>query len=158
MPSSCGCGTHGEVEEREEQVDISGVYQLEEVENYGVYLLAMERAVRNIENMKSETISVKMLEGEGKVNIRTVTAWATKEFNFLLGKHFSVKYGAESRGGTLEYYCHRPQHNIINCRSIEQGRNWEIVFDFIFSEEGLINQSYFITKHIGMKKKYRTQT
>ena len=39
--------------------------------------------------------------------------------------------------------------NIILFRSIEQGRNWEIVFDFIFSEEGLINQSYFITKHIG---------
>jgi hypothetical protein len=39
--------------------------------------------------------------------------------------------------------------HIILFRSIEQERNWEIVFDFIFSEEGLINQSYFITKHIG---------
>jgi hypothetical protein len=36
-------------------VDISGVYQLEEVENYGKYLLAMEipeRAVRKIESLK----------------------------------------------------------------------------------------------------------
>ena len=55
MPSSCGCGTHGEVEEREEQVDISGVYQLEEVENYEEYLLAMEippAAVRHIKMIR----------------------------------------------------------------------------------------------------------
>jgi hypothetical protein len=74
-----------------------------------------------------------MVDGEGKVNIRTdtgkdkyrksvslilfyISAWATKEIKFLLGSHFSVNYEAGGRGGTLEYYCHRPQHNIINCR------------------------------------------
>ena len=55
IPSSCGCGTHGEEEESEEQVDISGVYQLEEVENYEEYLLAMDihpAAVRHIKMLK----------------------------------------------------------------------------------------------------------
>ena len=32
---------------------------------------------------------------------------------------------------------------------MEKEKNWELVFDFIFSEEGLINQSYFISKHVG---------
>ena len=48
--TGCGCKA-----EKERLVNISGVYELEEVENYGEYLLAMdipERAVRNIENMK----------------------------------------------------------------------------------------------------------
>ena len=34
-------------------------------------------------------------------------------------------------------------------RSVEKEKDWEIVFDFIFSEAGLINESYFITKHVG---------
>ena len=34
-------------------------------------------------------------------------------------------------------------------RSFEKEKDWEIVFNFVFSEEGLINQSYFITKNIG---------
>ena len=45
----------GEVEESEEQVDIYGVYQLEEVENYEEYLLAMEippAAVRHIKMLR----------------------------------------------------------------------------------------------------------
>eukprot|EP00090_Calanus_glacialis_P001577 TRINITY_DN11146_c0_g1_i1.p1 TRINITY_DN11146_c0_g1~~TRINITY_DN11146_c0_g1_i1.p1 ORF type:complete len:220 (-),score=53.76 TRINITY_DN11146_c0_g1_i1:110-769(-) len=156
--TGCGCDTPQHPLKTNKLVNISGVYLLEEVENYGEYLLAMdipERAVRNIESLKSETITVNMLDGEERVNIRTQTAWATKEIQFLLKTHFSVAYGEDGRGGTLDYYCERPQQNIINCRSFEKDRNWEIVFDFIFSEEGLTNQSYFITKHVGMKKKYR---
>ena len=34
-------------------------------------------------------------------------------------------------------------------RSYEKEKDWEIVFDFISSEEGLVNHSYFITKCIG---------
>ena len=34
-------------------------------------------------------------------------------------------------------------------RSYEKEKNWEIVYDFIPTREGLINQSYFITKRIG---------
>jgi hypothetical protein len=44
-----------ELEESDPQVDISGVYQLEEVENYEEYLLAMEippAAVRHIKMIK----------------------------------------------------------------------------------------------------------
>ena len=57
IPPSCGCKADGEEEEseREEQVDISGVYQLEEVENYEEYLLAMDihpAAVRHIKMLK----------------------------------------------------------------------------------------------------------
>ena len=50
-----GCGEEGELEESGHQVDISGVYQLEEVENYEEYLLAMEipvAAVRHIKMIK----------------------------------------------------------------------------------------------------------
>ena len=46
VPAYCG-----EEEERTEQVDMSGEYQLEEVENYEEYLLAMEihpAAVRHL--------------------------------------------------------------------------------------------------------------
>ena len=46
VPAYCG-----EEEERTEQVDMSGEYQLEEVENYEEYLLAMEihpSAVRHL--------------------------------------------------------------------------------------------------------------
>ena len=37
-----GCGEDGDLEESGQQVDISRLYQLEEVENYEEYLLAME--------------------------------------------------------------------------------------------------------------------
>ena len=46
----CGCGEDGE-----QQVNVSGVYQLEEVENYEEYLLAMDihpAAVRHIKMLK----------------------------------------------------------------------------------------------------------
>ena len=65
---------------------------------------------------------------------------------------------------TLHYICTRPHRNIINCRcniwqvlteinqavfrSEEREKDWKIVFDFIFSGDGLINQGYFITKHV----------
>merc|ERR1719245_930639 len=160
LPPSCGCrtGQHGPATEGE--VNISGVYLLDQVENYGKYLLAMdipEIAVRNIETMKSEKITVKMMDGEKKVKIRTDTAWASKELEFLFGKNFSVVYGEQGGGGVLDYYCHRPQQLVINCRSFEKERNWQIVFDFIFSEGGLVNKSFFVSKHIGMKKTYKRQ-
>jgi hypothetical protein len=34
-------------------------------------------------------------------------------------------------------------------RSEENEKDWEIVFDFIFSGDGLINQTYFITMNVG---------
>jgi len=115
---SCGC--QGEYHQKKErQVNMSGVYLLDEVENYGEYLLAMdipERAVRNIEHMKSETITVQMLDQEKRVKIITDTAWASKEIQFVFGVKFSVEYGGQDSGGVLEYECHRPDHNIINCR------------------------------------------
>lgn len=156
-PTNCTGGQHGE--KSLELLDISGVYQLEEVENYGEYLLAMdipERAVRHMEKLKTEIIRIKILgEEEIGVNLKTVTSWATREIEFNFSSHFNLTYGDQGRGGVLGYYCTRPQHNVINCRSFEEKKNWEIVFDFIFTVEGLINQSYFITKHIGMKKKYK---
>jgi hypothetical protein len=51
----CGCGEDEVLEESSQQVNISGVYQLEEVENYEEYLLAMEippAAVRHIKLIK----------------------------------------------------------------------------------------------------------
>ena len=60
-----------------------------------------------------------------------------------------MEYGQNQMKGALEYLCMKPEINIINCKSLEKERNWEIVFDYIFSEEGLINQSFFITKSVG---------
>ena len=139
------------------------------------------------------------------------SAWASKSIQFQLNTNFSVHYG--DGGGVLNYHCARPQHNVINCRSVflfsishnpaglclnwqifvplvslthwisnlilklcffllhilhlpkaasclthyisvciynifshfrslEKEKNWELVFDFIFSEEGLINLFY----------------
>jgi hypothetical protein len=51
----CGCGEDGVLEESSQHVNISGMYQLEEVENYEEYLLATEippAAVRHIKMMK----------------------------------------------------------------------------------------------------------
>ena len=39
--------------------------------------------------------------------------------------------------------------NIISCKSKGREKEWKIMFDFIFSGDGLINQTYFITKHVG---------
>ena len=45
--------------------------------------------------------------------------------------------------------------NLILSRSKAEDMNWEIVFDYIFSDVGLINQSYFVTKNVGMQKTYK---
>ena len=51
IPGS-GCEEEGELKESGHQVDISGVYQLEEVDNYEVYLLAMEIPVAAVRHIK----------------------------------------------------------------------------------------------------------
>ena len=75
--------------------------------------------------------------------------WGSKSIQFSFDKRFSVEYGQNQKKGALEYLCMKPEINIINCKSLEKERKWEIVFDYIFSEEGLINQSFFITKSVG---------
>ena len=53
--TECGCDTPEHPLKTDKVVNISGVYLLEEVENYGKYLLAMdipERVVKNIESLK----------------------------------------------------------------------------------------------------------
>ena len=77
------------------------------------------------------------------------SAWATKSIQFQFGTNFSVPYGSGGKGGTLHYLCTRPQHNIIHCKSEERTKGWDIVFELIFSGDGLINQTYFITKNVG---------
>ena len=49
-----GCGEDWEVKESGQQVDISGVYQLEEVENYEEYLLALEIPPAAVKHIKMQ--------------------------------------------------------------------------------------------------------
>jgi len=88
-----------------------------------------------------------------------ITAWITKTINFKFDEPFSVDYGnsrsEDKSKGVLNYFCKRPQENIINCKSKEKKKGWKIVFDWIFTENSLVNKSLFITKNIGMTKKYR---
>ena len=53
--TNCGCEEPEHQLKTEKLVNISGEYMVEEVENYGKYLLPMdipERVVRNIESLK----------------------------------------------------------------------------------------------------------
>ena len=44
---------------------------------------------------------------------------------------------------------------IYICRSKAEDNGWEFIFDYIFSDASLINQSYFVTKKVGMMKTYK---
>jgi len=137
------------------EVNMSGTYQLILTHNYAAYLLALEipqAAAVQIEKMKSENISIIQNELEG-TTITTFTPWIKKSINFQFNENFNVEYGEKE--GVLKYFCSRPKSNIINCSSINPGKGWRIMFDYIFTESHLINKSYFLSKHIGMTKKYR---
>jgi len=139
------------------EVNMSGTYQLILTHNYAAYLLALEipqAAAEQIEKMKSENISIIQDELEG-TTITTFTPWITKSINFQFNENFNVEYGENENEGVLKYFCTRPKINIINCNSINPGKGWRIMFDYIFTENHLINKSYFLSKHIGMTKKYR---
>lgn len=141
-------------------VNMSGFFTLVETENYVDYLMALElpfTAASHIQSLKSENISIEE-DGEG-ASITTHTPWITKTINFKFDEPFSVDYGnsrsEDKSKGVLNYFCKRPQENIINCKSKEKKKGWKIVFDWIFTENSLVNKSLFITKNIGMTKKYR---
>jgi len=134
-----------------------GSYQLLETDNYLNYLLALEipfKAASHIQNLRSENLTV---EEDGiSANITTFTPWLSKTISFKFDEPFSVDYGGpESKSkGVLNYFCFKPEQNIINCSSKETKKGWKIVFDLIFSEKFLTNKSFFITKNVGMTKKY----
>jgi len=140
------------------KISMSGFYQLLETDNYLNYLLALEipfPAASHIQNLRSENLTVD--EDGIRANITTFTPWLTKTISFKFDEPFSVEYGStESKSkGVLKYFCFKPEPNIINCSSKETKKGWNIVFDLIFSENFLTNKSFFITKNVGMTKKYR---
>jgi len=139
-------------------VSMSGLYRLVQTENYVDYLTSLELplvAASHIDSIKSENISVE--EDGQSATIATSTPWISKTISFKFDEPFSVNYGSsESKSkGVLNYFCHKPKENIINCNSNEEKKGWKIVFDLIFSDEFLVNKSFFITKNVGMTKKYQ---
>jgi len=139
------------------EVNMSGNYQLILTRNYANYLLALEIpqvAATQIEKLKSENLSINQDEVKG-TTIKTITPWITKSISFKFNEHFNVEYEEKETKGVINYFCTRPKNNIINCNSINPGKGWRIMFDYIFTKDHLINKSYFISKNVGMTKKYR---
>jgi len=139
------------------EVNMSGDYQLILTRNYANYLLALEIpqvAATQIEKLKSENLSIIQDEVSG-TTIKTITPWITKSISFMFDEHFAVEYEEKETKGVINYFCSRPKNNIINCNSINPGKGWRIMFDYIFTKDHLINKSYFISKNVGMTKKYR---
>jgi len=140
------------------KVNMTGTFQLFITSNYAHYLQALELpriAASQIEKLKSENISINENEKEGLTTITTITPWMTKTISFHFDEYFNVSYGEDKTKGTLSYFCTKPKINTINCNSVESRRGWKIMFDYIFTEKYLINKSYFISKNVGMTKKYR---
>jgi len=142
----------------DKKFSMPGFYQLVETDNYLNYLLALEipfPAASHIYNLRSENLTVE--EDGVTANITTFTPWLTKSISFKFDEPFLVQHGnTESKSkGVLNYSCSKPEKNIINCSSKETKKGWNIVFDLIFSENFLTNKSFFITKNVGMTKKYR---
>jgi len=141
-------------------VSLSGLYKLVDTDNYVDYLTSLEVpaiAASHIDRVKSENISVE--EDGHRATITTSTPWISKTITFKFDEPFSVNYGDSrsnsNKTGVLNYFCYKPKENIINCNSKEEKKGWKIVFDLIFTDEFLVNKSFFITKDVGMTKKYR---
>jgi len=108
----------------------------------------MERRISIMWLLRSENITVSLL-GELGASITTVTPWISKTIEFEFNTRFNMSYGAAEVKGVMNYLCTRPELHIIHCRSSDIAKGWDIMFDYIFTEEGLENRKYFLTKTIG---------
>eukprot|EP00090_Calanus_glacialis_P025545 TRINITY_DN39951_c0_g1_i1.p1 TRINITY_DN39951_c0_g1~~TRINITY_DN39951_c0_g1_i1.p1 ORF type:complete len:169 (+),score=33.26 TRINITY_DN39951_c0_g1_i1:38-544(+) len=156
IPSPCSHTQQGQIV-RAHKVNISGTYNLEEFDdNYPEFLLAMDippSALPYIMKSKEVIVIRPLSPQENIINMKTITSWTTKEVEFEFNKQLQVSYA--NGGSVFTYNCTRPQQNRISCRSEIKSKGWRFIFDFIFSDESLMYQSYFVTKNIGNQKIYR---
>jgi len=150
---------------------LTGVYSLTQFdENYEKYLLAMDISHEAVPYIlaASELLVVEEIRKENSNNskeksededirMQTVTDWVTRSMEFRFNTNFNITYGNHDNSGVLHNFCVRPVDHVIQCTSEEKIKKWRFEFDFIFFEEGMVNNRYFINKNIAMRKVYRRE-
>jgi len=99
----------------------------------------------------SENLEVNWLEDGA--DIETVTGWMTTKMKYKFNTTFSIEYGQGM--GILWNICNLDGWNVINCRSEEREKGWNLGTTQTFSPEGMVEERHFLGKNIRAKKYFK---